>query len=145
MEFGEKKMSGFGECPCLWKECLQEKCIYYNDSGDCILQTCDNCTYQHDNACTLHGFEYVSSTDWCRDGDFIEQDSDECDYIVGDNDVEINQLKTQIKIFEACLDDIRYRIGWQYVCTNRDCPNKNNGKINRRYCQYCKDLEYDIE
>ena len=55
------------------------------------------------------------------------------------------QLKTQIKIFEDCLDDIKYRIGWQYVCTNNDCPNKNDGKINRKYCQYCNDLEYDVE
>ena len=64
-------MTDYGECPYLRKECLQEKCLYYD--GDCSLQTCGNCSYEHNNTCTFHMLEYVSRDGWCRDGDFIEE------------------------------------------------------------------------
>ena len=64
-------MSEFGECPYLFKECLREKCVFYD--GECSLQTCGNCEYEHNNTCTFHMLEYVSKDGWCRDGDFIEE------------------------------------------------------------------------
>ena len=64
-------MTDYGECPYLRKECLESKCIY-ND-GECSLQTCSNCSYEHNYTCTLHMYDWVGGDNWCRDGDLIEE------------------------------------------------------------------------
>lgn len=64
-------MTDYGECPYLRKECLGSKCIY-ND-GECSLQTCKHCIYEHNHTCTIHMNDWVKGDNWCRDGDFIEE------------------------------------------------------------------------
>lgn len=66
-------MSDYGECPYLRKECLGGKCIYNDSYGECSLQTCSNCSYEHNNTCTFHMHDWVGSDNWCQDGDFIEE------------------------------------------------------------------------